>query len=124
MKYSEIIKLVRKLRRNQTPEEELLWGFLRNRNFNEIKFVRQHPLVYEVNKGEIFFFVADFYCAEYRLVVELDGKIHDYQKEKDFHRDEIIQSREISVLRIKNEELKDMKAVLTKIEAAIRTSRF
>ena len=49
------------------------------------------------------------------LVVELDGKIHDFQKEKDYQRDLIIKGMGLEVLRIKNEELKNMKKVKEKI---------
>ena len=46
-----------------------------------MKFRRQHPF------GR---YIADFYCDECKLVIELDGKIHDYQKESDAIRDELI----------------------------------
>jgi len=115
MLYSELKKITRQLRNNQTKEEKLLWGFLRNRKLMDRKFLRQHPIIYESNRKELFFFVADFYCAEEKLVVELDGKIHDYQKDHDKWRDEIIQSKGLKVLRIKNEELDNMGIVLNKI---------
>jgi len=64
----------RQLRREQTPAEALLWGHLRNRRLKGLKFRRQHPV------GR---FVADFYCAQHRLIVELDGAVHQRQREYD-----------------------------------------
>ncbi|MBX6362177.1 MAG: DUF559 domain-containing protein, partial [Acidobacterium ailaaui] len=52
---------------------------------------------------------------EKRLVIELDGKIHDFQKEYDANRDFILKQLNLRILRIKNEELKDMKEVKRKI---------
>ncbi len=66
--------------------------------------------------------MADFYCHEEKLVIELDGKIHDYQQEHDKWRDEIIQSKGFRVLHIKNEELKDIRLVLTKIKNQFESS--
>ena len=115
MKYHQILELARTLRRNQTDAEQQLWQVLRNRKLDGIKFTRQHPIIYEFNKSELFFFIPDFYCAEYKLVVELDGEIHNYQKEHDTHRDLILSSLNLKVLRIKNEEIENMEAVKNKI---------
>jgi very-short-patch-repair endonuclease len=57
-----------------TPAEQILWDRLRGRRFQGLKFRRQHPL------GR---FIVDFYCAEHRLVIELDGGIHRHQQEYD-----------------------------------------
>jgi len=116
MQKSKITLLARELRRKQTPEEKILWETLRNRRLNGLKFLRQHPIVYEhdLRKG-LSFFIADFYCAEKRLVIELDGKVHDFQKEYDENRDYILNKLQLKVLRIKNEELKDLEAVKRKI---------
>ena len=88
----------RRLRRNQTDAEELVWKFLRDRQMNRYKFRRQ----YSVDK-----FVIDFYCPKLKAAVELDGSIHDEVKQKD--NDEIRQNYlerfGIKFLRIKNEEL-------------------
>ena len=55
------------LRKNMTHEEKLLWGFIANNQLG-YKFRRQHP---------IWRYIADFYCHELKLVIELDGGIHD-----------------------------------------------
>lgn len=66
-----------------------------------------------------YYFIADFYCAEKSLVIEVDGKIHDFQKEDDQHREDILMSLELNILRIKNEETDDIERVLEKIKAYI-----
>ena len=115
MQYQEILKRARRLRRNQTPSEYKLWQVLRAKRLNGIKFLRQHPFIYESNRNDYFFFVPDFYCARYKLVIELDGKIHEYQKEHDKDRELILKDRDLKVLRIKNEELNDIEKVKRKI---------
>jgi very-short-patch-repair endonuclease len=114
------ISRARKLRQDMTPEEKLLWANLRNRKFKGLKFLRQHPIIYEIIDNRRLFFIADFYCAEKKLVVEIDGKIHCFQKDYDERRDEILSNMELRVLRIKNEELKDVCAVLDKIGMFIK----
>ena len=110
------ISRARQLRRNMTPEEKLLWKNLRARRLSGAKFLRQHPIIYQLYDNRPYYFIADFYCAEKKLVVELDGKIHDFQKEYDQHRDEILKSLGLNVLRIKNDELRDVAAVLKRIK--------
>ncbi len=88
------IDRARKLRKNMTPEEGLLWANFRKRRFKGLKFLRQHPIVYEIINNRRIFFIADFYCAEKKLVIEVDGKIHDFQKDYDDRRDEILRNME------------------------------
>jgi very-short-patch-repair endonuclease len=114
-----IKEIVRLLRRNQTPEEKLLWAFLRDRKFNGKKFRRQYPIIYTERQYKKHFFVADFYCVEAKLIVELDGKVHDFQKEYDIQRDLIIKEFKLKVLRIKNDELKEPELVFKKIMEAM-----
>ncbi len=115
MKYPDIKSRAQKLRRNQTPEEVFLWRYLRKRRLNGKKFLRQHPVIYESVGNEHFFYVPDFYCAEVKLAVELDGLIHLKTKERDAIRDNILNSMGIRVLRIRNDELNDIDNVLKKI---------
>ena len=111
-----ITQLARDLRKNQTPEEDLLWRNLRNRKLKGFKFNRQFPIVYGRNfDGTSLFFIADFYCHEKKLIVEVDGKIHEFQKEYDKERDFILNQLGINVIRIKNEELENISKVLEKI---------
>lgn len=113
------VKRARTLRRNSTGAEQLLWLNLRNRRLMNLKFLRQHPFIYQVIDNEPRYFVVDFYCAEKSLVIEVDGMIHEYQKEDDEHREEILKSMGITVLRIKNEEVADIHKVLEKIKRYI-----
>ena len=89
-------ELCREMRKRQTPAEEFFWELVRDRRFCRLKFRRQHPL------GS---FVADFYCPELRLVVELDGGVHQNQKGRDQARDQAIYQRGVRVLRIKNADI-------------------
>lgn len=114
-----IIKVCRELRRNQTPAERVLWCLLRNRKLKHLKFLRQHPFVFGGTRSRPQFYVVDFYCAEKRLVVELDGEIHRYQVDYDKERSEILYELGLRVLRIGNEELVEPSKVLNKVlEAA------
>jgi very-short-patch-repair endonuclease len=61
------------------------------------------------------FFIPDFYCAEKRLIVEMDGKIHDYQKDYDQERDRIGRERGLKVLRIENEDMNKPEKVINEI---------
>jgi len=99
----------RELRQESTPAEKLLWTELRSRKLNGLKFRRQHPL----DK-----FVVDFYCNEKKLVIELDGGIHDEKinKEYDEARTAMLAGLDIKGLRFKNEEvINGVKDVLKKI---------
>jgi len=111
----KIVNISRELRRNQTEEENKLWQQLRNRKFKNLKFLRQHPIVYDLKENKPQFFIADFYCDEKKLVIEVDGKIHDSQKEYDESRDFILKELGLTTLRIKNEECVDIYNVLKRI---------
>ena len=84
------------LRKKCTPAEKNLWKMVRNRKMLGLKFRRQHPLVK---------YIADFYCHEALLVIELDGSVHDSEisMRYDANRDKIITDLGITVLRFKNE---------------------
>jgi len=110
----QITELVRKLRKNQTLAEQRLWKELRGKKLNGYKFLRQQPIIYETIPKRRFF-VADFYCHEKQLVVELDGKIHNSQKEYDENRDRILAGLGLRVIRFRNDELGDMERVLAQI---------
>ncbi len=111
MSKTERMELCRQQRRNATAAEAFLWDLVRDRRFLGYKFRRQHPL------GN---FVADFYCPETRLAIELDGAVHAIQVSRDRARDAVLRSRRVSVLRITNEELlTDPLAALSRIEEAV-----
>ncbi len=63
------------------------------------------------------FFIADFYCHENRLVVEIDGKSHDHQKEYDELRTYIVNNSGIEVVRFRDEEIeKDLDQILERLK--------
>ena len=117
---TSIIELCRQLRQNQTPSEVQLWKRLKAKKFSGYKFRRQHPIIYESRHGIRKFFIPDFYCAERKLIVELDGKIHEFQKDYDDNRDFALAQLGMRTIRILNEELRNMDSVLEKISDALQ----
>jgi very-short-patch-repair endonuclease len=71
-----------------------------------LKFLRQHPIYFEDGNKRAFF-IADLYCHQYRLVIEIDGKGHDSQKEFDEFRTRTVNDLGMEVFRIKNEEIEN-----------------
>jgi len=103
------------LRKNQTEAESILWECIRNKKLLGTKFYRQHPIFFDC-LGKETFFVADFYCHSSKLAIEIDGKIHNYQKENDRLRDKLINLRGIEVIRINNLEIEqDLEKVIDTI---------
>lgn len=123
MNRAKITEIARSLRKNPTKSEKLFWEYIRKKRFKGLRFLRQFPLIHEGRNGVLYFYIADFYCSKHQLVIELDGKVHEYQKDYDFNRDYVIHNMGINVLRFKNEELDTIDSVLLKIETTIdRTS--
>jgi very-short-patch-repair endonuclease len=95
-----------------------MWEILRDRRLKGIKFRRQSPLG---------IFVADFYCHELKLVVELDGEVHEEPRQAahDANRDFYLRSLGCTILRFPNRELfENRDSVLTQIlEVAQRLRR-
>ncbi len=90
----KIVEIAREFRKEPTPGEKILWNALRGKKLEGIKFRRQQPIGY---------FVVDFYNSAYRLVIEVDGPIHEDQVEADKARQEILEALGLVVLRIKTE---------------------
>ena len=113
----EIAKVVcRDLRKNSTMAEKIFWEAVRNKRFNDKKFYRQYPLFYDIT-GRESFFVADFYCHDEKLVVELDGKIHQYRLGEDTKRTEILNYLGVKFLLFNNDEVtNNLNAVLSKVK--------
>ncbi|BAB73222.1 endonuclease domain-containing protein [Anabaena sp. FACHB-709] len=86
----------KEFRRQMTPAEKILWQHLRGNRLNGLHFRRQ-----QIIDG----FIADFYCHAARLVIEVDGKIHELQAEYDAERDRVLLARGLRLLRVKNEEV-------------------
>ena len=113
----QIVKAhARELRSCMTDSEKLLWRELRNRKLSGYKFVRQHPIIYKSNSKGLNYFIADFYCALKKTAIELDGPIHETTSEYDEFRDSEMKFLGINVLRLKNDDLLNLKESLQKIE--------
>jgi very-short-patch-repair endonuclease len=106
-------ELTRELRKNQTSAEQVFWEYVRNRKFEGKKILRQHPIKFEYYDTKRFF-VADFYCAEIKLIIEIDGEIHEKQKEYDEYRTYLLNNLGYNLIRFKNNE------VLYKIDSVFR----
>ena len=103
-----IMAFAKELRKNMTPAEKALWDKIRNRKVANCKFRRQHP---------IDIFIADFYCHEKKLVIEIDGEIHNAQKEHDINRTAEMENYGIRVIRFTNDEIEnELEKVVEKIE--------
>lgn len=109
MNFTGMIKQVSDLRKNQTEAESVFWDLVRNKKLLGLKFRRQHQI------GN---YIADFYCHSERLIIELDGEIHNSpeQKKKDEKRDKYLKSLGNKILRFKNTELfENTQSVLKKL---------
>jgi very-short-patch-repair endonuclease len=99
----------RELRQLSTEAEKLLWAELRNKKLKGLKFRRQHP----IDK-----YIVDFYCHENKLVIELDGSVHDRKENKEYDQARTIELRglKINVIRFRNDEVENnIDKVLEKI---------
>ena len=92
-----IIPLAKELRANMTPEEKHLW----------CDFLREYPIRFQRQKT-IGNYIADFYCARARLVIEIDGSMHgtDENIQKDRERTEYLESIGLSVIRFTNSDVR------------------
>ena len=88
--------LARKLRREQTEAEKALWQAIRKGQLRGYRFQRQR--VFER-------FIADFYCPEAELAIEVDGRIHDDQQDQDGNRQAYLELNGMRVLRFSNDEV-------------------
>jgi very-short-patch-repair endonuclease len=87
----------RKLRRNMTECEKILWSKLRKKQQSGMYFRRQHP--YAV-------YIIDFYCFKANLAIEVDGPIHELKTEYDMERTKFLESSGLTVLRFTNRDIK------------------
>jgi very-short-patch-repair endonuclease len=87
----------RKLRNNSTLAEVILWNkLLKRKQLRGYSFLRQRPIDN---------YIVDFFSKELKLVIEIDGEIHKYQKRKDKIREEKIKNLGYSVIRFQNEDI-------------------
>lgn len=101
----------RRLRRNQTPQEDILWQILRNKGLRGLKFRRQVPL------GS---YTVDFLCYQHRLIIEVDGTSHDLRNDYDESREHHLQTVGFRILRFTNGQIEhDLSSVIARILRAI-----
>jgi adenine-specific DNA-methyltransferase len=101
----------RKLRRDQTDVEAVLWKRLRSRQIAGVKFRRQHPV------GP---YIVDFCCIECRWIIEVDGGQHSKRENSDLKRTAFLQRSGYRVLRFWNNEVStNMEGVLSEILSAL-----
>lgn len=111
--YKYIKDGVKEQKKNQTKHEQMLWEEIKNKKLG-FKFRRQH--IIEV-------FVPDFVCLGKMLIIEVDGEIHEKQKEHDKERDDYLKSLGYNILRFKNEDIENrLKKVLDNIKNVLNSS--
>ena len=93
-----LTKVARANRKEGTSAEDCLWEVLRSKNLDDWKFRRQHVI------GK---FIVDFYCPDAKLIVELDGQIHDSREAQiaDALRTEFLNAKGYTVIRFRNEQV-------------------
>jgi very-short-patch-repair endonuclease len=113
----EIFVRANTLRKSLTEAEKILWKVLRNKKFKGYKFRRQHPIDR---------FIADFYCHQAKLIIEVDGGIHDLSsiKEHDDDRTYELEKLGIKVIRFNNYEIiHQLEKVLQQIKDEIDSNK-
>ena len=108
----QLVPFAKQLRKDMTKEDRHLWyDFLRS---YPVRFSRQKVL------GK---YIADFYCAQARLVIELDGSQHYEEVERDAQRTAFLEGYGLKVIRIPNNEVNgNFRGVCEQIDAAVRQS--
>lgn len=92
----ELKQLARKLRKNSTLAEVILWQKIKNRSYG-VQFHRQVPMLR---------YIVDFYCHEIQLAIEVDGSSHEYKYFQDLERQNKLESYGIQFLRFTDQEVK------------------
>ncbi len=103
----ELLRRAKEMGKNPTAEEEILWKKLKAKKLDE-KFRRQHPIDN---------YIVDFVCLSKKLIIEIDGEIHQFQKQADEERQLKLEEKfGYRFLRFSNEEiLKDVNGVCRRI---------
>ncbi len=93
-----LLRRSRALRRKQTPAENRLWSLLRGKKLGGYKFRRQHVILN---------YIVDFFCFSEKLIIELDGPIHNTQKAREYdqRREALLEANGYRILRFKNAEV-------------------
>jgi very-short-patch-repair endonuclease len=105
-----MVEVARQFRKQPTASEALLWQALRGRRLAGRKFRRQQPI------GP---FVVDYFCAAERLIVEVDGLVHEMQRDADAARQELLESLGLRFVRVTTCQVEEnLDAVLAVIQDA------
>jgi len=108
--------ICRELRKYSTEAKKIFWEAVRDKKFCGKKFYRQYPIYHDITGRETFF-IADFYCYQEKLVIEIDGKYYHYRLEDDSERSEILNFLGLKVIRFSNEEINnDLNNALVKMK--------
>ncbi len=96
--YNEDLKdYARKLKNDATLPEVILWQrLLKGKQLRGYQFLRQRPITN---------YIVDFFCKDLKLIIEVDGEYHKFQKKKDKERDNVLRNLGYTVLHFKNEEV-------------------
>ena len=111
-----LFQWARELRNNCTVAESILWGYLKTKPYG-LKFRRQHPY---------FNYILDFYCHALKLVIEVDGSVHDKEEVKfyDKERQALLENDGLTVIRFTNDMVeKDFEMVKSTIDGFILKNR-
>lgn len=101
------LQQAKELRREPTHEEELVWEQVRRNGLSHRHYRRQQLI-----DG----FIVDYYCHSARLIVEIDGGIHEHEREYDAAREAVLTARGLRVIRFRNAEVReDLDAVVDRI---------
>ena len=104
------IRRARRLRKQPTRAETRLWGFLRDKAVDGMRFRRQVP---------IGVYVCDFACLSHRLIVEVDGGVHALRTFDDARRDAWLSAQGFAVVRVSSAQVLDR---VHEVIAAIRSA--
>ena len=105
--------VARKLRKNQTPQERKMWNLLRNHQFYNLEFRRQHPIEN---------YIVDFVCRKKKIIVELDGGQHNENENivYDEQRTKYLESKGYKVIRFWNNEIdKNFEGVFKELQRVV-----
>ena len=111
----EIFERAKELRENMTPAENVLWAELNRRKIKGYRFKPQHP----INR-----FIVDFYCHKAKVVIEIDGEVHELEEQvqRDQGRSSELEAFGLKVLRFSNQDVfENLEEVVKKINNSLQT---
>ena len=109
---NKIFEFAKALRKNMTEAEKIVWGRVCNNQLG-VRIRRQHPIDN---------YIADYYCHELKLIIEVDGGIHlsEENKQNDKNREMSLNEHSIEIIRFTNEEVSnEIDVVIEKISLKI-----